>query len=72
MYQNSSTDKQLLIKLIQQVGEEMGLAAGENSMWFNDSVSFFGLEISQLELPPSLTINTPDRDATFPSNAKTS
>ena len=37
-------NKQLLIKLIKQVGEEMGLAADEKSLWFNDSVSFFGLE----------------------------
>ena len=37
-------NKQLLIKLIKQVGDEMGLAADEKSLWFNDSVSFFGLE----------------------------
>ncbi|CBL45371.1 Hypothetical protein HDN1F_35310 [gamma proteobacterium HdN1] len=37
-------NKQLLIRLIKQVGEEMGLAADEKSLWFNDSVSFFGLE----------------------------
>lgn len=37
-------NKQLLVKLIKQVGEEMGLAADERSLWFNDSVSFFGLE----------------------------
>ncbi len=37
-------DKQLLISLIKQVGEEMGLATDEKSLWFNDSVSFFGLE----------------------------
>lgn len=38
------TNKLLLIKLIKQVGEEMGLATDEKSLWFNDSVSFFGLE----------------------------
>ncbi|WP_299948203.1 hypothetical protein [uncultured Microbulbifer sp.] len=37
-------NKQLLIKLIKQVGEELGLATDEKSLWFNDSVSFFGLE----------------------------
>lgn len=37
-------NKQLLIKLIKQVGEEMGLATDDKSLWFNDSVSFFGLE----------------------------
>lgn len=37
-------NKQLLIKLIKQVGEEMDLATDEKSLWFNDSVSFFGLE----------------------------
>jgi hypothetical protein len=37
-------NKQLLIKLIKQVGEEMDLACDERSLWFNDSVSFFGLQ----------------------------
>lgn len=37
-------NKQLLIRLIKQVGDEMGLATDERSLWFNDSVSFFGLE----------------------------
>lgn len=37
-------NKQILVRLIKQVGEEMGLATNEKSLWFNDSVSFFGLE----------------------------
>jgi len=37
-------NKELLIRLIKQVGEEMGLATNDKSLWFNDSVSFFGLE----------------------------
>jgi|GEM_PF-1164281 len=37
-------NKNLLKKLIKQVGEEMGLAVDGSSMWFNDGVSFFGLE----------------------------
>jgi len=36
-------NRQLLIKLIKQVGEEMGLSIDEHSLWFNDSVSFFDL-----------------------------
>lgn len=37
-------NRKLLIQLIKQVGQEMGLATDEKSLWFNDSVSFFGLE----------------------------
>jgi hypothetical protein len=37
-------NKQLLIQLIKQVGQEMGLSTHEKALWFNDSVSFFGLQ----------------------------
>jgi hypothetical protein len=37
-------NKKLLIKLIKQVGQEMKLSVNEKSLWFNDSVSFFGLK----------------------------
>lgn len=40
IFPENPANKQLLIKLIKQVGEEMGLAADEKSLWFNDSVSF--------------------------------
>ncbi len=37
-------NKELLVRLIKQVGEENGLSVDKKSLWFNDSVSFFGLE----------------------------
>jgi len=37
-------NKLLLIRLIKKVGSEMGLSIDENRLWFNDGISFFGLE----------------------------
>ena len=37
-------NRALLVSLIKQVGDELGFATSPRSVWFNDSVSFFGLQ----------------------------
>jgi len=46
IFPENPINKIILIDLIKQVGEEMGWSIDGKSLWFNDSVSFFGLETS--------------------------
>lgn len=44
MFPDNPQVKDTLVRIIRQVGDEMGLETGEHSLWFNDSISFFGLQ----------------------------
>ena len=44
IFPDDPDDKNLLIQLIKQVGLEQNLSVNYKSLWFNDSVSFFGLK----------------------------
>jgi hypothetical protein len=44
IFPSNPANRTLLIALIKQAGQELGLSIDDRSLWFNDSVSFFGLQ----------------------------
>ena len=44
IFPSNPANRALLVSLIKKVGDEMGFATNPRSVWFNDSVSFFGLQ----------------------------
>lgn len=44
IFPSNPANRALLVSLIKQVGDELGFATNPRSVWFNDSLSFFGLQ----------------------------